>query len=88
MRELLKQSQSDPLAVEDQVATIYTGTNGYLDVFEIGQVKRFLIGLRTYLTKNKPTILRFAAIMFTMNLINHVGTTRCWRQRRKQMLED
>nr|BAX84076.1 ATP synthase CF1 alpha chain [Goodyera schlechtendaliana]BAX87987.1 ATP synthase CF1 alpha chain [Goodyera schlechtendaliana] len=54
LRELLKQSQSDPLAVEDQVATIYTGTNGYLDALEIGQVKRFLVGLRTYLTKKKP----------------------------------
>ncbi|KAI0493879.1 hypothetical protein KFK09_024005 [Dendrobium nobile] len=37
LRELLKQSQSDPLAVEDQIATIYTGTNGYLDALEIGQ---------------------------------------------------
>ncbi|KAK8959620.1 hypothetical protein KSP40_PGU001906 [Platanthera guangdongensis] len=32
LRELLKQSQSDPLAVEDQVTIIYTGTDGYLDV--------------------------------------------------------
>ncbi|KAK8945656.1 hypothetical protein KSP40_PGU005233 [Platanthera guangdongensis] len=54
LRELLKQSQSEPLAVEDQVAIIYTRTDGYLDVLEIGQVKRFIIGLRTYLTKNKP----------------------------------
>ncbi|KAK8940194.1 hypothetical protein KSP40_PGU005760 [Platanthera guangdongensis] len=54
LRELLKQSQSEPLAVEDQVAIIYIGTDGYLDVLEIGQVKRFIIGFRTYLTKNKP----------------------------------
>ena len=31
LRELLKQSQSSPLVVSDQVATIYTGINGYLD---------------------------------------------------------
>ncbi|KAL2224949.1 UNVERIFIED_CONTAM: ATP synthase subunit alpha, chloroplastic [Sesamum indicum] len=37
LRELLKQSQSAPLAVEEQIMTIYTGTNGYLDSLEIGQ---------------------------------------------------
>jgi F-type H+-transporting ATPase subunit alpha len=31
LRELLKQSQSSPLVVSDQIATIYTGINGYLD---------------------------------------------------------
>jgi F-type H+/Na+-transporting ATPase subunit alpha len=31
LRELLKQAQSSPLVVSDQVATIYTGINGYLD---------------------------------------------------------
>ncbi|KAK1271322.1 hypothetical protein QJS04_geneDACA014648 [Acorus gramineus] len=36
LRELLKQSQSEPLAVDEQVVTIYTGTNGYLDTLEIG----------------------------------------------------
>ena len=54
LRELLKQSQSDPLTVEEQIATIYTGANGYLDSLEIGQVKKFLIQLRTYLKNNKP----------------------------------
>jgi hypothetical protein len=29
--------------------TIYTGTNGYLDGLEIGQVRKFLVQLRTYL---------------------------------------
>ncbi|KAL5791423.1 hypothetical protein ACOSP7_000017 [Xanthoceras sorbifolium] len=37
LRELLKQSQSAPLTVEEQIITIYTGTNGYLDSLEIGQ---------------------------------------------------
>jgi F-type H+-transporting ATPase subunit alpha len=54
LRELLKQSQSAPLSVEEQVATIYTGVNGYLDVLETGQVKKFLIQLREYLITNKP----------------------------------
>nr|YP_004891490.1 ATP synthase CF1 alpha chain [Taiwania cryptomerioides]BAK86824.1 ATP synthase CF1 alpha chain [Taiwania cryptomerioides] len=53
LRELLKQSQSDPLTVEEQIAMIYTGTNGYLDVLEIVQVKKFILKLRDYLVKNK-----------------------------------
>ncbi|KAH0437991.1 hypothetical protein IEQ34_023859 [Dendrobium chrysotoxum] len=65
LRELLKQSQSDPLAVEDQIATIYTGTNGYLDALEIGQVKKFLVGLRTYLTKKKPKFQEILSKIFT-----------------------
>nr|YP_009425620.1 ATP synthase CF1 alpha subunit [Christella appendiculata]ASU94312.1 ATP synthase CF1 alpha subunit [Christella appendiculata] len=54
LRELLKQSQSAPLSVEEQVATTYTGVNGYLDVSEVEQVKRFLIQLREYVITNKP----------------------------------
>nr|AET44937.1 ATP synthase CF1 alpha subunit [Pinus amamiana]ANK79072.1 H+-ATPase alpha subunit [Pinus dabeshanensis]UDN39124.1 H+-ATPase alpha subunit [Pinus armandii]WJJ07730.1 CF1 subunit alpha [Pinus fenzeliana]UDN39198.1 H+-ATPase alpha subunit [Pinus armandii] len=54
LRELLKQSQSAPLKVEEQIATIYTGTNGYLDILEIAQVRNFLVRLREYLIKNKP----------------------------------
>nr|QIB72619.1 ATP synthase CF1 alpha subunit [Cyperus glomeratus]QIB72712.1 ATP synthase CF1 alpha subunit [Cyperus difformis]QIT06801.1 ATP synthase CF1 alpha subunit [Cyperus fuscus] len=62
LRELLKQSQSEPLTVEDQIATIYTGTNGYLDALEIGQVKDFLRSLRTRLKNNNP---EFREILFS-----------------------
>ncbi|KAL9991177.1 putative H(+)-transporting two-sector ATPase [Helianthus debilis subsp. tardiflorus] len=58
LRELLKQSQSAPLAVEEQILTIYTGTNGYLDSLEVGQVRKFLVELRTYLKTNKPQFSR------------------------------
>ncbi|KAL8507403.1 hypothetical protein ACS0TY_018087 [Phlomoides rotata] len=34
--------------------TIYTGTNGYLDSLEIGQVRKFIVELRNYLKTNKP----------------------------------
>nr|YP_010290583.1 ATP synthase CF1 alpha subunit [Cyperus difformis]ULQ64612.1 ATP synthase CF1 alpha subunit [Cyperus difformis] len=54
LRELLKQSQSDPLTVAEQVATIYTGTNGYLDALEIEQVRFFLQELRSRLKNKKP----------------------------------
>ena len=54
LRELLKQNQASPLVVSDQVATIYTGINGYLDDVEIIDVKKFLIGLREYINMKKP----------------------------------
>jgi len=54
LRELLKQPQSSPLSVEDQVSSIYAGTNGYLDKIEVDQVRAFLVGLRQYLATNKP----------------------------------
>jgi F-type H+-transporting ATPase subunit alpha len=60
LRELLKQAQSAPLSVSDQVATIFTGVNGYLDVLEVSQVKKFLVQLREYLGVNKP---QFAEII-------------------------
>jgi F-type H+-transporting ATPase subunit alpha len=54
LRELLKQSQSSPLVVSDQVATIYTGINGYLDDVNVLDVKSFLSGLREYINTSKP----------------------------------
>ena len=54
LRELLKQPQASPLSVEDQVASIYAGTNGFLDKFEVAQVRPFLVGLRQYLASRKP----------------------------------
>ena len=54
LRELLKQSQANPLPVEEQIATIYTGTRGYLDSLEIEQVNKFLDDLRKHLKDTKP----------------------------------
>jgi F-type H+-transporting ATPase subunit alpha len=54
LRELLKQAQSSPLVVADQVATIYTGINGYLDKVAVEDVKPFLSGLREYINLNNP----------------------------------
>merc|ERR1711981_233715 len=38
LRELLKQPTSTPKIVEEQVAVIYAGTNGYLGDLEVNQV--------------------------------------------------
>ena len=54
LREILKQAQSAPLSLEDQVASIYMGTNGYLDKLAIEQVRPFLVGFRAFLPINQP----------------------------------
>jgi F-type H+-transporting ATPase subunit alpha len=54
LREILKQAQSSPLSLDDQVASIYAGTNGYLDRLEVEQVRNFLVGLRNYLSTSSP----------------------------------
>jgi F-type H+-transporting ATPase subunit alpha len=54
IREMLKQPQFSPLPVEEQVAIIYTCTNGYVDDLALEQVQPFLTGLREYLRANKP----------------------------------
>lgn len=61
LREMLKQAQSAPLSVEEQVATLYAGLNGFLDAIAVGDVRAFLTGFREYLrTKQSPflTIVR------------------------------
>ncbi|MFZ5943920.1 MAG: F0F1 ATP synthase subunit alpha [Bacillota bacterium] len=47
--EILKQGQYDPVAVEEQVAIIYTGTNGYLDDIPVETVRKFEEGFIRFL---------------------------------------
>ena len=53
LRELLKQPQSSPLSLTDQVATIYAGINGYLDNIAVEKIRPFLIGFRQYLANSQ-----------------------------------
>jgi len=41
LKELLKQPQFSPLAVEEQVVSIFAGVNGYLDKLALNQIARF-----------------------------------------------
>jgi F-type H+-transporting ATPase subunit alpha len=50
LRELLKQPQNSPKAVEEQVALIYAGTNGYLDSLPLSLINTFVSNLQEYLT--------------------------------------
>nr|YP_009399704.1 ATP synthase CF1 subunit alpha [Digenea simplex]ARW69523.1 ATP synthase CF1 subunit alpha [Digenea simplex] len=54
LREILKQAQNSPLLVEDQVAIIYAGVNGYLDNIELSNIKEFVSALREDLQNSKP----------------------------------
>jgi F-type H+/Na+-transporting ATPase subunit alpha len=49
LRELLKQPQNSPKSVEEQVALIYAGTNGYLDKLAISSISSFIVGLQEYI---------------------------------------
>jgi F-type H+-transporting ATPase subunit alpha len=57
LREMLKQAQNSPIPVEEQVAVIYSGVNGFLDDVPVGDVKGFIVKLRAYLKSSVPTFL-------------------------------
>merc|ERR1712146_756120 len=57
LREMLKQSQNAPIPVEEQVAVIYTGINGYLDDIAVSDVRSFLTKFRAYLKSSVGSLL-------------------------------
>lgn len=54
LREILKQPQNSPIAVEEQVAIIYAGINGYLDDIPLNKIQNFINVLRQDLVNTKP----------------------------------
>ncbi|MBV9661021.1 MAG: F0F1 ATP synthase subunit alpha [Acidimicrobiales bacterium] len=57
MTEILKQPQNSPMAVEEQVISIYAGTNGYVDDIPVGDVRRFEAELLANFRSSHPEIL-------------------------------
>jgi len=57
LREMLKQAQNSPIPVEEQVAVIYTGINGYLDDIAVDDVKEFIVKLRSYIRSSVPQFI-------------------------------
>jgi len=57
LREMLKQAQNSPIPVEEQVAIIYLGINGFLDDVAVADVKGFILKLRNYLKSSVPNFL-------------------------------
>jgi len=54
LRETLKQAQNSPYPVEEQVAIIFTGINGFLDSLQVSEVQEFVKQLINYLRTSKP----------------------------------
>ncbi|WP_310467698.1 F0F1 ATP synthase subunit alpha, partial [Sphingomonas sp.] len=57
LTELLKQAQYQPMPVEEQVASIYAGTQGFIDKVEVKDVTRYEGALLSYLRSDKPEVL-------------------------------
>ena len=55
--ELLKQGQYKPLVVEEQIASIYVGVNGFLDDIATNAILKFEAEYMAYLKSSKPEIL-------------------------------
>ena len=64
LTELLKQNQYSPLSVAEQVISVFSGVNGYLDDIELGEIKTFESDLIDLIKSSHSDII---------NLINDTG---------------
>ncbi|MEH3147985.1 MAG: F0F1 ATP synthase subunit alpha [Methylobacterium frigidaeris] len=71
LTELLKQPQFSPLKMEEQVAVIYAGVNGYLDPIPVNRVRAFEDGLLALLRGKHSDILE--AIRSSKDLSDDTG---------------
>ena len=58
LTELLKQPQFTPMAVEEQVVSIFAGTRGYLDKIEVANIGRFEQSMLSEIKAKKPEIVK------------------------------
>ncbi len=57
MVELLKQQQYEPMPVEEQLVSIYAGTQGLLDDLEVESVREFETDLLKHFRDEHPEVL-------------------------------
>jgi F-type H+-transporting ATPase subunit alpha len=57
LTELLKQPQYSPMAVAEQVVSIYSAGKGYLDTVEIEKVKEFETGLLEFMRTTRAALM-------------------------------
>jgi F-type H+-transporting ATPase subunit alpha len=57
LTELLKQDKYQPVAMAEQVAVIYAGTQGHLDKVAVAQVKEWESGFVRFLKSERPGLL-------------------------------
>jgi F-type H+-transporting ATPase subunit alpha len=58
LTELLKQPQYNPMPIEEQVVSIFSGTQGFLDNVDVKDVVRYEAAMLSYLRSEKPKILK------------------------------
>jgi F-type H+-transporting ATPase subunit alpha len=58
LTELLKQPQYQPMPIEEQVASIYAGTNGFIDSIEVRDVTRYEAAMLSYLRSEHADVLK------------------------------
>jgi F-type H+/Na+-transporting ATPase subunit alpha len=58
LTELLKQKQYSPMPFEEQTASIFAGTNGYLDSLPVSDVTRYEAGMIADLRANHAGVLK------------------------------
>ena len=58
LTELLKQAQFAPMPVEDQVASIYAGTQGFIDSVETKDVTRYEQAMLSFLRSDHADVLK------------------------------
>ena len=58
LTELLKQAQFAPMPVEDQVASIYAGTQGFIDAVETKDVTRYEQAMLSFLRSDHADVLK------------------------------
>lgn len=58
LTEILKQPQYSPMPVEEQIMSIWAGTNGYLDDVALEDVKKFEEGMLGFLRNTRAGMLR------------------------------
>ncbi|WP_404713610.1 F0F1 ATP synthase subunit alpha [Sphingomonas sp. MMS24-J13] len=57
LTELLKQAQFSPLPFEEQVASIFAGTNGYIDTIPVNAVVRYETAMLAYMRSDHADVL-------------------------------
>ncbi len=56
--EVLKQGEHVPMPIEEQVASIFAATNGFLDDIPVEQVRKFEQGFLNYMRNQKADLLK------------------------------
>ena len=58
LTELLKQPQFQPMPIEEQVASIFAGTNGFIDTIDVRDVTRYEAAMLSYLRAEHADVLK------------------------------